>query len=192
MTARVEVHAPSRRFEAEFIAAARRSRSFHRPWGYPPTTADAFARYLRRHRSATHEGHFLLERSTRQLVGVVNLNEIVRGSLESAYLGYYLFLPHQKHGYMTEGLALVLRRAFGELGLHRVEANIQPLNTRSLRLVQRLGFRKEGFSPGYLKIGGRWRDHERWALLAEEWRTRKLPGGQRLSSTATHSARPPR
>jgi ribosomal-protein-alanine N-acetyltransferase len=58
---------------------------------------------------------------------------------------------------------------FGDLGLHRVEANIQPGNTRSIGLVQRLGFEKEGFSRRYLKVGGEWRDHERWALLAEDF-----------------------
>jgi ribosomal-protein-alanine N-acetyltransferase len=71
---------------------------------------------------------------------------------------------------MSAGLALVLRQAFRQLGLHRVEANIQPDNARSIALVRRLGFRREGFSPRYLKLGGRWRDHERWALLREEWR----------------------
>ena len=109
-------------------------------------------------------------RSSDELVGVINLNEIVRGPLQSAYLGYYAFAPHAGHGYMREGLTLVLRWAFGELRLHRVEANIQPLNDASLTLVRRLGFRREGLSPRYLKIAGRWRDHERWALLAEEWR----------------------
>ncbi len=69
---------------------------------------------------------------------------------------------------MTDGLRLVLERAFGALGLHRVDANIQPDNERSLRLVERLGFRREGLSLRYVKVGGRWRDHERWALLAEE------------------------
>ena len=96
--------------------------------------------------------------------------EIVRGDFQGAYIGYYLFVPHTGKGYMLEGLRLVLERAFRELALHRVEANIQPGNVRSLRLVKRLGFRREGFSPRYLKIGGRWRDHERWALLVEEWR----------------------
>ncbi len=102
-------------------------------------------------------------------MGVVNLNEIVRGSFQSAYLGYYAFRPHAGQGYMTEGLALVLRHTFRGLGLHRLEANIQPANRQSRELVRRLGFRREGFSPRYLKIGGRWRDHERWAIVRETW-----------------------
>jgi ribosomal-protein-alanine N-acetyltransferase len=75
---------------------------------------------------------------------------------------------------MSEGVALVLQRAFWEQGLHRLEANIQPDNTQSIALVKRLGFRREGFSPRYLKLGGRWRDHERWALLREEWRRTRV------------------
>jgi ribosomal-protein-alanine N-acetyltransferase len=100
---------------------------------------------------------------------VINVSEIVRGALRSAYLGYYGFAPYLGHGYMSEGMTLALRWAFGALRLHRLEANIQPGNRASLRLARRLGFRREGFSPRYLKIAGRWRDHERWALLAEEW-----------------------
>jgi len=74
---------------------------------------------------------------------------------------------------MTEALALVLREAFGPLRLHRVEANIQPGNRASIGLVRRAGFRREGLSRRYLKIGGRWRDHERWALTVEDWRRRR-------------------
>ena len=80
---------------------------------------------------------------------------------------------------MTEALALVLRHAFHALGLHRIEANIQPGNHRSIALVRRLGFAREGYSPRYLKIGGRWKDHERWAITREAWRahrrTARLP-----------------
>jgi ribosomal-protein-alanine N-acetyltransferase len=170
---RIKVATPSRRFEAEFLTAAWRSRTLHRRWANPPRTRQAFDAYLKRHRRPTHVGHWLIEAEASRLVGVVNLMEIVRGSFQGAYLGYYLFHPYEGQGYMTEGLQLVLRKAFGELGLHRVEANIQPDNQRSLRLVKRLGFRREGYSPRYLKVGGRWRDHERWALLAEEWRDQK-------------------
>ena len=101
---------------------------------------------------------------------MINLNEIVHGPFRSAYLGYYAFVPHAGRGYMSEGLALALRWDFRELHLHRVEANIQPGNEASRALVRRFGFRREGFSRRYLKIADRWRDHERWALLAEDRR----------------------
>jgi ribosomal-protein-alanine N-acetyltransferase len=85
---------------------------------------------------------------------------------------------------MTEGLRDVVSRAFRTIRLHRLEANIQTGNDASRRLVQRLGFRMEGFSPRYLKISGKWRDHERWALTAEEW-----PGIVRDVSRNKHKAR---
>ena len=116
---------------------------------------------------------FLRDCETGGIAGVLELSEITRGILQSAYLGFYAMAPHAGRGYMREGLELVLRYAFRDLKLHRVEAAIQPGNARSLALVRRCGFTKEGFSPRYLKIGGRWRDHERWALLIDDWRSRK-------------------
>ena len=86
--------------------------------------------------------------------------------------GYWIGAPYARQGYMREGLGLALGHAFKTLRLHRLEANIQPANTASKRLVESLGFRLEGFSPRYLKIGGRWRDHERWAILSEDWQAR--------------------
>jgi ribosomal-protein-alanine N-acetyltransferase len=71
---------------------------------------------------------------------------------------------------MREGLALALELAFDALGLHRLEANIRPENRASIALVRGAGFRLEGRSPRFLQIAGEWCDHERWALLAEEWR----------------------
>ena len=106
------------------------------------------------------------------IAGVYNIGQIFYGPLCSAYLGYYAFAPFAGQGYMREGLQLVLRHAFGPLGLHRLEANIQPENAPSIALVAGAGFRLEGLSPRYLKIAGRWRDHERWAILAEEFRPR--------------------
>jgi len=92
--------------------------------------------------------------------------------MQSAYLGYYALAPYARRGYMRDGLELMLRYAFRTLHLHRVESNIQPANRRSIALVRRAGFAREGYSRRYLKIDGRWRDHERWALLFEDWRAR--------------------
>lgn len=159
---------PSTRAAAEFVAAVQRSRNLHAPWAKPPSTQAAYRAFVRRSHSRTHVAFLIRLRGTGELVGVAAISEIVRGALCSAYLGYYAFAPHNGQGLMGEGLALVIRRAFGKLRLHRLEANIQPGNRASLRLIRRLGFRREGYSPRYLKIRGRWRDHERWALLADE------------------------
>ena len=120
----------------------------------------------------------MVRREDDRIAGVFNLSQIFRGNFLNAYLGYYAMSPFAGKGYMREGLTLALRFAFNELKLHRIESNVQPANGRSIALVRNAGFRREGFSPRYLKIGGRWRDHERWALIAEEWRkaqSRKRP-----------------
>lgn len=104
-----------------------------------------------------------------RLAGVVNINSVIRGAFENGFLGYYALSPYEGHGYMRAGLIAVLDRAFGEHGLHRVEANIQPDNVRSVHLVRSLGFRLEGHSPRYLRINCEWKDHDRYALTVEEW-----------------------
>ena len=109
---------------------------------------------------------FVCHRDTRQIVGVINISNIVLGLFRSGYLGYYAFAGFERQGFMREGLHASVRHAFKLLKLHRVEANIQPGNAASIALVKSCGFSREGYSPRYLKIGGRWRDHERWAKLA--------------------------
>ena len=104
------------------------------------------------------------------LAGAITVSEIVWGMFRSGYLGYYALVPYDGQGYMKRGLRAVITEAFVTHGLHRLEANIQPDNLRSIGLVKSLGFRKEGYSLRYLKIAGRWRDHERWAITKEEWR----------------------
>ena len=135
----------------------------------PPNDQAKFAQYVQSLRNGRRIG-FVVVTGRDDIVGVVNVSEIVRGGFQSAYLGYYAFEPFAGRGLLRAGLSLVVARCFGELGLHRLEANIQPDNARSIALVKSLGFSKEGFSPRYLKIGGRWRDHERWALLSDNWR----------------------
>ncbi|HEX4109386.1 MAG TPA: GNAT family protein [Solirubrobacteraceae bacterium] len=168
--ARVTLRAPSPADRDEFLALMRESRTMHLPWAVPPTTDADYDALLERASRADTEAHLICRSPDGVIVGFANLNHIVRGGLQSAYLGYAVGAPHAAQGYMTEGLELVLARAFDELGLHRVEANIQPGNGRSLALAERCGFRREGYSPRYLRINGAWRDHERWALLAEDWR----------------------
>ena len=90
----------------------------------------------------------------------------MRGVFLSGDLGYYAFAGHERQGLMHEGVSRVVRHAFGPLKLHRLEANIQPANLASIALVRSCGFTREGYSPRYLKLRGRWRDHERWARLA--------------------------
>lgn len=160
---------PSPSDAAEFIEAARASRQLHASWIGPPDTPELFAAYLERAARDDYASYLIRHRGCGGLVGVVNVNNIVRGGLQSGYLGYGAFASHTGRGLMTEGMRAVLGSVFGDLGLHRVEANIQPGNTRSIGLVRRVGFQKEGFSRRYLKVAGEWRDHERWALLAEDF-----------------------
>ncbi len=168
---RVYLRAPSRVDQAEFLGLMQTSRSFHRPWASAPTDEERFAAYLADASRPDFEAMLVCRRDDDAILGFFNLSQIVRRTLQSAYLGYAVGKPFAGHGYMREGIELVLRRAFLTLRLHRVEANIQPGNDASIALARGAGFTREGFSPRYLKIGGRWRDHERWAILAEDWLT---------------------
>lgn len=169
---RVYLRTPARSDADEFIALMRASRSFHRPWATAPADEERFSAYLADSRRPDFEAMLACRRSDHAILGFFNLSQIARGLLQSAYLGYAVGKPHAGHGYMRDGIGLVLRHAFTDLRLHRVEANIQPGNRASIALAQGAGFRREGFSPRYLKIGGRWRDHERWAILVDDWRAR--------------------
>ena len=166
---RVFLRHPRARDREEFLERVGASRKLHGRWAaYPPSDPEAFAEFLRRSRRADVESLFVCRTGDDAIVGVFNISQIVYGRLQSAYLGYYALEPFAGQGYMHDGLVLVLRFAFGPLGLHRLEANIQPENESSIALVKGAGFRLEGYSPRYLKVGGRWRDHERWAILAED------------------------
>ncbi len=153
---------------AELIQGNLDSRGHQHPWTAPFTDEAGFDAWFERTLSGPNVGLIARETASDQIVGVVNLNEIVAGVFQNAYLGYHSMAALAGRGLMTEAVRLAAAHAFGALGLHRLEANIQPGNLRSVALVKRLGFRLERFSPRYLRIGGEWRDHERWALLADE------------------------
>jgi [ribosomal protein S5]-alanine N-acetyltransferase len=164
---------PAASDRAAFLAAMTSSAELHHPWLYPPVTDGAFAAYLRRNGDDRYASFIARRRSDGAIVGMLNISEIVRGALQSAFVGYGGVAAHAGRGYMTEALELLVAHAFTALGLHRLEANVQPDNHPSLALIRRVGFQREGFSPRYLRIGGRWRDHERWALSEETWLERR-------------------
>ena len=170
---KVDLVIPSLRHEEAFLAAVARSERLHGRFVEPPTTSALYRLNIARQRESRYELRLVFDRESGELAGVVNANEIVRGAAQSAFLGYYAFEPFAGTGRMEAGLRAMLREAFSRLGLHRLEANIQPDNTRSIALVKRIGFRLEGLSLGYLEIRGQWRDHERWALTREEFRARR-------------------
>ena len=184
----VYLRRPVQRDAAPFLTAVGSSKRMHRLWVQPPSTPSRFTTYVRRFsgpgshdsRHATHVGILVCRQEDHAPVGVFNFSAIVRGAFQSAYLGYYGFAEHAGQGYMSEGLVLVLRVGFATLRLHRIEVNVQPRNTPSISLVRRGGFTHEGFSRRYVKIAGRWRDHERWALRAEDWRIARNRKGTAL------------
>lgn len=159
---------------AEFTARARESRAHHRPWLFPPERTHTYAAYADTlARDPAREGFLVCERGEvgegRQdgaIAGFININNIVLGGFRCGALGYGAFAHAAGRGLMGEAFGLVIELAFGPLGLHRLEANIQPGNAASIALVRRAGFRLEGFSPDFLHIDGAWRDHERWAITA--------------------------
>ncbi|MFD4479993.1 GNAT family N-acetyltransferase [Streptomyces sp. NPDC058471] len=168
MPPRVELRPLTLSDQDEFCTLAQASSDLHRPWVQLPATAEEFRAWMRRFDDGTNLGFLVRDRETGAAAGMVNINSIIRGRYQGASLGYAAFAPSAGYGYMTEGLAVTLRHAFTDLRLHRLEASIQPGNTASLALVQRLGFRYEGVSPAYLYIDGDWRDHERWSITATD------------------------
>ena len=152
--------------QREFLASVRSSRSLHHPWTSAPSTPAQYRGYVERMAQPGNHAFLICKRDTGDIVGVINITNTILGLFRSGYLGYYVFAHHERKGLMRAGLQAVVRHAFKLLKLHRLEANIQPGNAASIALVKSCGFSLEGCSPRYLKIGGRWRDHERWAILA--------------------------
>jgi [ribosomal protein S5]-alanine N-acetyltransferase len=163
---RVTVRPVTSRDQSEFLDLVAASVDLHHPWMSLPATPQQFQAHLMRYERSGEASLLICVRDTGAIAGVANINSIIRGRFQNGSLAYAAFAPTAGQGYMLEGLALVLRHAFQQLRLHRLEANIQPDNHASLKLVRRLGFRREGYSPDMLFIDGAWRDHERWAITS--------------------------
>lgn len=146
------------------------SRKLHRGLVSPRFSREDFNELLTRNEREDYESFLIFARENDQIAGTVTLSQVFRKAFCNAYLGYLLGANFTGKGFMTEAVALVLKHAFTNLKLHRVEANVQTHNFPSINVLKRCGFAKEGFSRKYLKISGKWRDHERWAIIKEDWK----------------------
>lgn len=170
---RIFIRYPEESDGPKLLSLHQRSQDFHSPWAFPALTTEGILEYINRCQRDDFVGLLIcMDRPQTippAIIGVANLSQILYRSFQNAYLGYYADIRFARQGFMKAGLRLVINHAFHTLGLHRLEANIQPKNEASLQVVRHLGFTKEGFSKRYLKINDQWCDHERWALTIEDW-----------------------
>ena len=163
----ITIREPTLQDEENFLLAMQKSVPLHHPWVKAPLTSEEFHTYIKRSQQDNQKSLIVLKDN--QIAGVFNISEIVRGCFQNAFLGFYAVTGFENQGIMSTGLKLVLKYFFEELKLHRIEANIQPQNKRSIELIKKNGFRYEGQSPNYLKINGTWCTHEHWAMTIEDY-----------------------
>ena len=163
----ITIREPALQDEIHFLQAMQKSKALHHPWVSAPLTSDEFHSYIKRSQQDNQKSLLVLKDN--KISGVFNISEIVRGCFQNGFLGFYAVSGFENQGVMSDGLKLLLKYCFEELKLHRLEANIQPDNINSIKLISKNKFRYEGFSPRYLKINDVWCGHERWAITFEEY-----------------------
>ncbi len=166
---RVHILPPSSALKSVYFSFIEENIHYHQPWVFLSLSELHYKYYIKANKEGTSRGCFIFHNETKELIGVININNIMLGPVSSASLGYYNAEKFSKTGLMSEGMLLVLDYAFQILKLNRIEANIQPDNIASLIFAKKIGFQKEGFSPKYLKIGDEFKDHERWAILKDDF-----------------------
>jgi ribosomal-protein-alanine N-acetyltransferase len=159
---------------AELTELRLRNREFLAPWE-PRRTPGFFTEAGQRaeidrdrHEWASDRTYAFAIEADGALVGRIALANVVRGAWENATTGYFVDQSLGGRGVATEAVALALRFAFGPCRLHRIQAAVMPHNERSRRVLEKNGFRKEGFAPRYLRLDGEWRDHDLFAITTEE------------------------
>lgn len=172
----VRLRSPQMSDFPEWAALREQSRSFLAPW--EPTwpeddlTRSAFRRRMRRYAREFHDDlgypFLILRARDSALVGGISLSNVRRGVAQSASLGYWIGAPYARKGYMSAAVAALLPFAHTSLRLRRVEAACLPNNVGSTRLLEKLGFEREGYAREYLCIAGKWQDHLLFAHLAGE------------------------
>ena len=176
--------------KAEFLALRRDSHAFLAPFevqpppGIKPDDPRRFRAFLDQGPGTGRERWLVCSQKTGEILGAITIGTIRAEPWKSAVLGYWIGAVHARQGYMSAALPLALRRAFAQLGLRRIEADVLPENRASKRLLRNAGFVKEGLSREFAHVAGRWRDHERWALLVKDLRAARStqpPGAGRLA-----------
>lgn len=180
LTPRLELRALKTTDVPALYQALKRNAEHLRPYSPAPPAEDrrvtltSAARQVARWRSLWRSGDtFALfawprEGSARTIIGRLTLGRITRGAFQNAYLGYWIDHEREAQGLTSEAVHAALEFAFGTLALHRVQAGVMPHNLGSIRVLEKNGFRKEGFAERYLQIAGRWEDHVIFAITAEE------------------------
>ena len=172
----VAIRAFSSRDADELTELRVRNREFLTPW--EPTRTSAFFTRAGQRAEIERDRHewladrtyafAIVERDGGAMRGRIALANVVRGAWENATMGYFVDVAAGSRGYASEAVSLALRFAFGSCRLHRVQAAVMPHNVRSKRVLEKNGFRHEGFSPRYLRLDGAWRDHDLFALTVED------------------------
>jgi ribosomal-protein-alanine N-acetyltransferase len=151
--------------ELEYLENYRKNKNQLKLWVQVPKNGVEFREYVREMLTDENKAFVAFDKSTKKMCGIVELRDIYMFDFKNSYITYFGFAPNLKKGLMTQAVKLVIKVAFNQLKLHRLEANIQPRNLPSLALASACGFRREGYSPKFIKKNGRWKDHERWAIL---------------------------
>jgi ribosomal-protein-alanine N-acetyltransferase len=181
----------------DYLAAERRDHARWTPRRPGEDTAAHWRKALRLRERDRREGRSLflflfVKGRPREIVGHASLSNIVRGAFQACHLGYALRKGHEGQGLMTQALRAILRHAFGPMGLHRVMANYMPSNRRSARVLEGLGFRREGLAKEYLRIAGRWEDHVLTSLVNPRWKPGTTGGPPSPGGPRPRGSRPSR
>ena len=165
---------------ASLLDMRTRNKDFFEPWE-PDQSAELYTlegmtrdlEQRRRDWAADRRYSFLIEDDRGACIGGIILSNVIRGAFQNATVGYYVDEAHNGLGVASEALRQIVRFAFEEIGLHRVEASVMDHNHASKRVISKAGLRHVGFANRYLKLAGKWRDHHLFAITLEEWKEQR-------------------
>jgi len=172
---RIFLRPPTAEDETEFRDLRRVSRAFLAPSGMESSPSRNFRMFLDQGPGTSRERWLVCAKPTGTILGAITIGAVRREPFHSAVLGYWIGAEYARQGYMSEAIQLAIRRAFHDLRVGRLEADVLPENRASKRLLRRAGFKKEGLSREFARVAGEWRDHERWALLARDAKKSQRP-----------------